>query len=168
VKYFVEIYDKQFEFDVEELPDGTFRVIDAEGEHTVDYLETTSHEASLLIDGCSTTYWFHGENGNVLVSDGRDTFKAHAVDERARVEESIFGQKQSRGGGEIRSIMPGIVTRVLVSEGQVVEHGTPLLCIEAMKMENEIKSEVAGAVKRILVAPGKTVNAGEVLVEIGV
>ena len=55
--------------------------------------------------------------------------------------------------------MPGIVTRLLVKEGDPVQPGTPILCIEAMKMENEVKAETSGVVKRLLVGPGKTVPA---------
>jgi acetyl-CoA/propionyl-CoA carboxylase biotin carboxyl carrier protein len=132
----------------------------------VDYLETTAHEASIVIGGRSRTFWFHEANGTMQVSDGRDAFEVSALDERAKLEASIFGAKIGRGAGEVRSIMPGIVTRVLVKEGDSVVPGAPLLCIEAMKMENEIKSEVAGVVRKVLVSAGKTVTAGEPLVEV--
>jgi biotin carboxyl carrier protein len=169
VKYFVEVYGKSYELDVESTPDGKYVVRGEGGEHVVDYLETTPHEASLLIDGCSTTFWFSEPRGGaVLASDGRDSFELRAVDERTRLEESILGRKMAgRGASEVRSIMPGIVTRVLVKEGDLVEAGHPLLCIEAMKMENEIKAEGPGIVRKIFVAAGKTVNAGEALVDMG-
>lgn len=167
MKYFVDVDGRSLELDVDELPDGSYRVRGPGGEHAVDYLETTPHEASVLIDGRSTTFWFSDGNESVSVSNGRDSFQVHAVDERTRLEESILGKNLAgRGGGEVRSIMPGIVTRVLVKEGDEVKAGTPLLCIEAMKMENEVKAEAPGVVKRILVAAGKTVSAGQPLVEI--
>ncbi len=170
--YFVEVYGRSIELEVEDRPGGGFRVRGPDGaEHDIDYLETSAHEASVLIDGKSTTFWFSDTNGAgagaISVSDGRNAFAVRAVDERTRLEESILGKKLAgRGGGEVRSIMPGIVTRVLVKEGDAVEAGTPLLCIEAMKMENEVKAETAGVVKRVLVGPGKTVAAGQALVEI--
>jgi biotin carboxyl carrier protein len=120
----------------------------------------------VVIDGRSRTFWFSGVNGTTRVSDGVHGFEVRVMDERAKLEASIFGMKPGRGAGEVRSIMPGIVTRVLVKEGDAVVPGTALLCIEAMKMENEIKAESAGIVQRVFVAAGRTVTAGEPLVEV--
>jgi biotin carboxyl carrier protein len=168
VKYFVDVLDRSYELEVDALPDGTYRVRGPGGEHVVDYLETSAHEASLLIDGRSKAFWFsEPRGGQVIVSDGRASYPVHAVDERARLEEAILGRKAGgRGSGEVRAIMPGIVTRLLVKEGDAVQPGTPLLCVEAMKMENEVKAETAGVVKKLHVAPGKTVNSGDALAEI--
>jgi biotin carboxyl carrier protein len=72
----------------------------------------------------------------------------------------------SAAGGLVKTQMPGRVVRVLVSEGDVVEKDTPLVVVEAMKMENEIKSPKEGTVSRVAVAPGDLVEARAVLVEL--
>jgi biotin carboxyl carrier protein len=41
---------------------------------------------------------------------------------------------------EIKAPMPGLVIRILASEGDQVEKGGNLFVLEAMKMENVIKS----------------------------
>jgi propionyl-CoA carboxylase alpha chain len=64
------------------------------------------------------------------------------------------------------SPMPGQVLRVLVSEGQRVKLGDPLIALEAMKMEQTIKAALDGVVKAILVKPGEMVVPGQMLVEI--
>ncbi len=69
-------------------------------------------------------------------------------------------------GGEIRALMPGRVTSVLVKQGDPVGVGTPLLILEAMKMQNEIASPVAGRVKSIMVQEGATVKKDSILIEI--
>jgi pyruvate carboxylase subunit B len=66
-------------------------------------------------------------------------------------------------GGEIRALMPGRVTSVLVGEGEVVELGDPLLIFEAMKMLNEISSPFAGRVVRVHVREGETVRKDAIL-----
>ena len=66
-------------------------------------------------------------------------------------------------GGEIRALMPGRVTSVLVGEGEVVKLGDPLLIFEAMKMLNEIASPFAGRVVRIHVREGETVRKDAIL-----
>jgi acetyl-CoA carboxylase biotin carboxylase subunit len=64
------------------------------------------------------------------------------------------------------SPMPGQVLRILVTEGQAVKAGDPLIALEAMKMEQTIKATMDGVVKGILVKPGQVVAPGQMLVEI--
>ena len=66
-------------------------------------------------------------------------------------------------GGQVISPMPGLVLEVLVSVGDTVSAGTPLVKIEAMKMENEIPAPANGTVKEILVKKGDRVATDEVL-----
>ena len=62
--------------------------------------------------------------------------------------------------------MPGIILKVLVSEGQSVAAGETVVVLEAMKMENEIHASRAGTVQRIRVRDGDEVRANEVLIEL--
>ena len=70
-------------------------------------------------------------------------------------------------GGQIRALMPGRITTILVKEGEEIKEGAPLLILEAMKMQNEITSPNDGKVKTISVREGETVKKGSVLVSIG-
>jgi pyruvate carboxylase subunit B len=69
--------------------------------------------------------------------------------------------------GDVTSAMPGTVVDVLVTVGQVLKAGDPVLVIEAMKMENEVPAPIKGTVKSIHVKKGDSVNPNETLVEIG-
>lgn len=63
--------------------------------------------------------------------------------------------RSAKGGGEVlKALMPGKVVKLLVSEGEAVEEGQPLLILEAMKMQNEYVSAVTGTVRRIHVEEG--------------
>ena len=64
------------------------------------------------------------------------------------------------------SPMPGQVLRILVTEGQQVQPGDPLLVLEAMKMEQTIKTSIRGEVRAVLVKCGDVVAPGQMLVEI--
>jgi biotin carboxyl carrier protein len=66
-----------------------------------------------------------------------------------------------RGG--LSAPMPALVVRVLVDPGDSVEEGTPLMVLEAMKMEHTITSPHAGVVTSLLVAEGDQVERGAVL-----
>ena len=74
---------------------------------------------------------------------------------------------ERRYGGEIRALMPGRVTSILVKETDYVEVGSPLLILEAMKMQNEISSPIVGRVKSIGIREGETVKKDALLMEIG-
>jgi len=65
------------------------------------------------------------------------------------------------------SPMPGRVTRFLVAPNDTVERGTPLVVVEAMKMENELRAARTGRIVAILVRAGDTVEAGAKLITIG-
>ncbi|KDB06089.1 Methylcrotonoyl-CoA carboxylase [Burkholderia sp. lig30] len=64
------------------------------------------------------------------------------------------------GGGRLTAPMPGKVIAVLVEPGQAVEAGTPLIVMEAMKMEHTIGAPAAGVVAEILYAVGDQVADG--------
>jgi biotin carboxyl carrier protein len=70
---------------------------------------------------------------------------------------------QSAGRLEVKSPMPGKVVRILVSAGETVVAGQPILLFEAMKMQNELRSPQDGIVARIDVQPGQAVEAREAL-----
>jgi len=64
------------------------------------------------------------------------------------------------------SPMPGQVLRIVISEGQSVRRGDPLVVLEAMKMEQTIRTVIDGRVTAILVKPGQVVAPGQMLIEI--
>lgn len=69
-------------------------------------------------------------------------------------------------GYTVSSPMPGLILDVKVAAGDRVEAGTPVVIMEAMKMQNELASEAGGIVKEIHVAPGDTVDSQAPLVSI--
>ena len=82
----------------------------------------------------------------------------------------IEGRTAHRTGGlaapEVDAPMPGKVLKVLVAEGQPVEHGDPLIVLEAMKMETTLYAESPAIVAKICVVPGQMVDHGARLIEL--
>jgi biotin carboxyl carrier protein len=66
-------------------------------------------------------------------------------------------------GQAVTAMLPGVVARILVKEGDKVKAGDPILILEAMKMENEVTSPKEGVVKQIVVKEGDRVEAGDLL-----
>ena len=67
---------------------------------------------------------------------------------------------------EIHAPMPGLVTSIKIAEGQQVEKGTPLIILEAMKMENVIAAPHDAVIKKIHVTIGQAVERGFVMIEL--
>jgi len=88
--------------------------------------------------------------------------------EGSEAPRSVKGSRRPRATlpGHVTTSMPGTIIEVLVSEGDVVAAGTPLLITEAMKMETEIQAPVGGTVTAINVSRGDSVNPDETLIEI--
>jgi len=63
------------------------------------------------------------------------------------------------------SPMPGLLMKVLVSEGEKVTAGQDLAIIEAMKMENTLSASVDGTVSRIVASIGDSLAVDEVIIE---
>jgi len=65
---------------------------------------------------------------------------------------------------EVKAPMPGLVIRVLASEGDEVEKGGNLFVLEAMKMENIIKAPADVKIKSVKVKPGDKVEKNQVVI----
>ena len=70
-------------------------------------------------------------------------------------------------GAPVKAPLPGVVTTILVKEGQGVKKGETVLVLEAMKMENNITAEADGTVTGICVSAGDSVMEGTTLITIG-
>jgi propionyl-CoA carboxylase alpha chain len=63
------------------------------------------------------------------------------------------------------SPMPGLLTRLLVSEGEKVEAGQPLATVEAMKMENMLRAEKSATVSKVAADVGASLAIDQVILE---
>ena len=68
---------------------------------------------------------------------------------------------------QIRAELVANVLSVLVSAGQAVNAGQPVVIMESMKMEIPVLAEHGGTVTTIFVAEGDVVQEGDVMVELG-
>jgi acetyl/propionyl-CoA carboxylase alpha subunit len=65
--------------------------------------------------------------------------------------------------GSLLAPMPGAVVRIEVIEGTAVTAGTPIIVLEAMKMEHTVRAPVDGVIATIAVIAGDQVESGQVL-----
>jgi acetyl-CoA/propionyl-CoA carboxylase biotin carboxyl carrier protein len=81
------------------------------------------------------------------------------LDRRAQMLQRMRARDERGGtsGPDARAPMPGTVVAVHVRDGDVVVAGTPLVSIEAMKMEHPVSAPHDGTV-RLTVAVGDQVR----------
>lgn len=103
-----------------------------------------------------------GSRDTFEVSVRGKTYPVTVIDPR-KLRLDGDSDRHHHGTAEIAAQMPGKVVRVLVEAGQEIDAGTPLLVVEAMKMQNEMKSPRAGVVVSLKVSAGDTVEAGQLL-----
>ena len=75
------------------------------------------------------------------------------------------GRSAVGNGKDCRSPVTGMVVKVNVEPGQVVEANEVVAVLESMKMEMQIAAMEPGVVKTVLVTQGSSVKADQVMVE---
>jgi len=92
-------------------------------------------------------------------------FETEALDERTRSIRDLSAARAGPAGpAPIVAPMPGLIVRVSVKIGDMVEAGQAIVVMEAMKMENELRATTGGTVRSVEVAPGTAVEKGALLV----
>lgn len=61
---------------------------------------------------------------------------------------------------DVTAPMPGDIIQILVQPGQVVQPGTPLCVLDAMKMKNTIHAPQGGTITEVFVQEGQSVEYG--------
>ncbi len=65
---------------------------------------------------------------------------------------------------EIKAPVSGLVTKIFIDVGTIVNKGQKLLSLNAMKMENEVLSPIAGKIAQIKTTENKEVNKNDTLI----
>jgi propionyl-CoA carboxylase alpha chain len=66
---------------------------------------------------------------------------------------------------QVLSPMPGLLSAVVVEEGQEVKAGEALAVVEAMKMENVLRAERDGTIAKVRAKPGDSLAVDQVILE---
>ncbi|MGZ8709852.1 MAG: acetyl-CoA carboxylase biotin carboxyl carrier protein subunit [Thermoanaerobaculia bacterium] len=101
-----------------------------------------------IVDGTRISFAFDGVTYNAEVTDrGAKTRTRHRDHSMA-------------------APMPGLILKILVTKGDVVTKGAPLIVLEAMKMEHQIVATHDGTVSAVNCVEGELVQPGVDLVEL--
>ena len=126
-----------------------------DGEPVPARVERDGDRVAVTLDDVTTRYTVVHAAGTVwLAVDGHVT----ALREHERLAPTAAA---AGADGAVAAPMPGTVTVVQVSLGDEVAAGTPLLVVEAMKMEHVLTAPVAGTVTELAVTAGQSVRLDE-------
>ena len=89
-------------------------------------------------------------------------------DKNAEVKGKTVVLADPEDKSQVGSSIPGMVSKVKVKPGDVVEENQVLAIIEAMKMETSVVARMAGVVDQVYINDGASVKAGELLMTIKV
>ncbi len=118
----------------------------------------TSYKAEILASNFNKkSYTVNINNNNYTVNIENDLDQL--------IKSLGFEIGASKKVNEIKAPMPGLILDVMVKPGDEVLVDTPLLILEAMKMENSILSPREGIIKSVSGGKGTTVDKGELLIE---
>ncbi len=152
-----------------------------EAKYIVDGNEVKGEKGFSSVEWIDDTYFtihfmgkkFHGEIVEAATEDQKMTIKVNhrtfEVKKERPIDELIhkmgLDKKKIRKLHQLKSPMPGRILNFSVNVGDQVSIGTPLLTLEAMKMENVIKAEGEGIVKAIVKNKETVVEKGELIIE---
>jgi 3-methylcrotonyl-CoA carboxylase alpha subunit len=138
--------------------DGSAVIRLGEQELAVEHVRRENGVLSFTYAGTKYRFHLRAKPDSVEVTDGRGYYRF------PRIEEGMAAEDEA-GGDELVSQMPGTVLKLLATPGDEVAKSTPLLILEAMKMEHEICAPADGKVTAYPYNEGDRVMPGDLLVE---
>ncbi len=126
--------------------------------HEVEVIAIRGNIAELQIDGRPVVVPFVVEGTRISFAFDGETYIADVTEKAARTRAKHRDHSMS-------APMPGVVLKILTAPGQQVTKGTPLLILEAMKMEHQILATRDGTIAAIRCREGELVQPGADLIE---
>jgi len=140
----IKVDGRLYNIDVVEVENGVYSIIDQGKSYNLEMIQGRGQKS-------------------YLVNSSKKYYEVDIIDAQAR-----YQMNRSHGsldhGNEISSPMPGKVVKIPVKVGDILEAGTPVVIVEAMKMQSEYKVVKKSTVVAIMVEEGQTIDGGQVLV----
>ncbi len=143
----IQVDEKIYEVDIEMVEEGVYSILHEGKSYNIEMIQGNGPK-------------------NYFVNTYYSSHELDIIDAQTRYQQNRNKDSLHSGDKVISTPMPGKVVSIPVKQGDVVQKGTTVIVISAMKMESEYKSPVDGVIKRIHVTEGETINGHQPLVEI--
>ncbi|MEP0005587.1 MAG: biotin/lipoyl-containing protein [Balneola sp.] len=164
MKFEARVSEEPIEVDISEK-ENSFKSGDLEGEY-----EFISQNGRYLLRIGTKLYKIDNvsyDGSDIEFSVNGDWFKVSVKDEQELLLDRLgFKTGNAVAEGSLKSPMPGKILDILVSEGDEVTKGQPVVILEAMKMENELKAAIDGTIASISVEVGQSLEKNSPILEI--
>jgi 3-methylcrotonyl-CoA carboxylase alpha subunit len=117
-------------------------------------------KADVLVNGQRYDFYWNRQGDKFQCWLAGEEFRCEYLDPRQ------LSHRVSVHEGALTATLPGTVVMVRVNAGAVVEQGTVLMIVEAMKMEHAVLAPYAGTVSAVHFDVGQKVQAGAPLIEL--
>jgi biotin carboxyl carrier protein len=165
-RYTLNINEREFIVDVQEIDADTFEVVVGDETYQVNLSGDESLGEAVIAPGLAP---------NAAAATTAAPARKAAVPRSAPAATSAAptaaasapARKPAGGGGKGTQTapMPGVVLEVSVKPGDVVTRGQQVAILDAMKMHNVIGASQAGTVAEVYVAAGQSVDHGTPLLK---
>lgn len=162
--FFMRFRDKEYRVRVESRHGQTFVRFNDAPEQPVD-LHYFGNDCSFLDENQVFQANVTGQKTNYTVWRPEGNLEFTLESEYRRIVAVLRGQELGNESN-VYAKMPGKIVKLMGKVGQELEQGSPVLVMEAMKMENEIRAPKAGRITNICVQEGQAVETGTLLVQV--
>ncbi len=133
----------------------TFRAGDA----AVELVELRAREAEIRVAGRTHVVPYVVQGTTVSFAFGGEMYTTEVTEKGTKPR----GKHRDHS---LAAPMPGLVLKILTTVGAVVSKGTPLVILEAMKMEHQIVAPYDGTITAIHCKEGEMVQPGFDLIDL--
>lgn len=156
-------------FNIDLIHGKNIRIKVDEDHYEVEVIES-ANGPELRLDGNNYRVEFRGSEMFIdglleepKVHNLRRAPTSNSIEEGVEPGQAKPSLRSAGGEGIVHPPMPGRIMSIKVKEGEEVKTGSPLLVLEAMKMQNEVVSNMDGIIREIKVSEGDQVETGDVL-----
>jgi biotin carboxyl carrier protein len=154
----ITVNDSAYHVELKKVKDDVYVLDLMNDSYEIEFLDFTAKRTLTTLTNLSSKL-------NIKVNG----VQMHAIvdDQRSLVAQSWLRRKPHISKpNTLRAPMPGLVTKIMVQQGEIVQRGAVLLVLEAMKMENEIRALQKCKIESVIVHSGATVERNEELLKI--
>jgi glutaconyl-CoA/methylmalonyl-CoA decarboxylase subunit gamma len=159
-RYTLDISDREFVIDVQELSADQFEVVVGDESYQVTLSSDENLAEAVITPGLQAN-----ADGTPRVSAASKVAKVRKEPSPAAAAAPAARKPSGPAGkGALCAPMPGVILEVSVKAGDTVERGQQVAILDAMKMHNVIGAPRAGTIAEVFVEAGQNVDHGAAIV----